>query len=77
MDFENSCGIVYRFDHLIEFPSKFDSALKDLKVHTHEDWITGNGVEHQTMGSFAGFVHYFLDFIGTASLEKGFCNSNS
>lgn len=52
MDFENPCGIVYRFDHLISFPAKFESVIKSLPVINQEDWISGKGVHQPKQNAY-------------------------
>lgn len=52
MDFVNSCGIVYRFDHLAKFPAKFQSLSQSLPLISEQEWRTGSGVHQQRPGTF-------------------------
>lgn len=52
VDFENPCGIVYRFDHIALFSSKFKELTQSLPVISEEDWKSGKGVHQQRPGSF-------------------------
>ena len=52
LDFENPCGIVYRFDHLVSFAPKFAEVVKRLDVINEENWRSGKGVHQPEMGSF-------------------------
>lgn len=73
LDFENPCGIVYRFDHLIEFAPKFEGAFDDLEVISEEDWRSGKGTHQQRPGRWDISVKQG-EVIGTA---VGFRKTNN
>ena len=46
-DFANSCGIVYRLDHLAGFPPKFEKFAQSLPLISEDEWKSGSGHEPQ------------------------------
>lgn len=52
MDFENPCGIVYRFDHLISLAPKFETVVKNLKVISEENWRLGKGIHQPKQNAY-------------------------
>lgn len=50
-DFANSCGIVYRLDHLATLSPKLEEFAESLPVLSEEDWKSGKGVHQKDLSS--------------------------